>query len=105
MASGGWQGSTRRRTLPPDWMRVRNHVLKRDGRRCRIRDTMCIGVATEVDHVGDREDHRPEMLRAACGPCHQNRSSMQGGQAAGRARRAIVAARRRPAERHPGIIP
>ena len=104
MASGQWETSTRRSTLPPDWCRVRNHVLKRDGRLCRIQGPLCIGTATEVDHTGDREDHRPEALQAACNPCHQAKSSAQGGQDAGRARRERVAARKRAPERHPGIL-
>lgn len=104
MASGGWRDSTRRSTLPADWPRVRNHVLKRDGRQCRIAGPMCIGTATEVDHVGDREDHRPESLRAACSPCHLDRSSRQGAGASAQARRQIVAARKRPQERHPGLV-
>lgn len=103
MASGRWEGSTRRVTLGPEFFRNRNRVLKRDGRVCQLQDSMCIGLATEVDHIGDRGNHAEDNLRAACKPCHQNRSSSQGGQAAGRARRERVAARRRPAERHPGL--
>ena len=104
MASGGWSSSSRRSTLPPDWPRVRNSVLKRDGRRCQIKGPLCIGVATEVDHTGDPEDHRREVLRAACKPCHAARSAQQGGSASATARRDRVAAKRRPAERHPGLV-
>ena len=89
--------------MPPDWMRRRNHVLKRDARICKIQDPMCISVATEVDHIGDRMNHSEGNLRAACKPCHQNRSSGQGGAAAGRMRRAMASQRRRPPEAHPGI--
>ena len=100
----GWQGSTRRATLPKDWWRVRWAVLERDGHRCQLREPdLCVGIAAEVDHIGSRADHRPENLRAACRPCHQHRSSQQGGQAAGERRRARVAARRRPPEPHPGM--
>jgi 5-methylcytosine-specific restriction endonuclease McrA len=104
VASGQWAGSTRRSTLPADWMRRRNHVLKRDQRMCRIKGPMCIGTATEVDHVGSRDDHRTEMLRAACHPCHLDRSSSQGGAALGQQRKKIAAARRRPPESHPGVL-
>lgn len=103
VASGQWTGSTRRVTLPPDWPRIRNSVLKRDGRRCRINGPMCIGMASEVDHAGSRDDHRPESLRAACRPCHLSRSSGQGGAAAGRAARARAALKQRPQEGHPGL--
>jgi 5-methylcytosine-specific restriction endonuclease McrA len=104
MASGQWEGSTRRATLGPEFFRNRNRVLKRDGRVCQLRDAMCIGLATEVDHIGNREDHSEINLRAACKPCHQNRSSSQGGVAAGRARQAQIAARKRKPESHPGLI-
>lgn len=60
--------------------------------------------ATEVDHMGSRDDHRPESLRSACSPCHLLRSSGQGGAAAGRAARARAAAKRRPEEGHPGLV-
>jgi len=103
MASGQWEGSTRRATLSPEFFRNRARVLRRDGRMCQLRDPMCIGVATEVDHIGDRLDHSEPNLRAACKPCHQNRSSGQGGVAAGRVRKQIVANRKRPEERHPGL--
>jgi 5-methylcytosine-specific restriction endonuclease McrA len=98
----GWQGSTRRATLPKDWWRVRWAVLQRDQHRCRIQlPDICIGTATEVDHAGDRHDH--SNLRAACKPCHQHRSSQQGGVADGARRRARMASRKRPPERHPGL--
>lgn len=104
MASGGWQGSTRKATLPANWWRLRASVLRRDNHTCQLRDPGCIGHATEVDHAGDRDDHRPEKLRAACKPCHQLRSSGQGGAAAGKAARARKAARFRPPEPHPGLL-
>jgi 5-methylcytosine-specific restriction protein A len=104
MASGGWSSSNRRSTLPHDWPRVRNHVLKRDGRVCQIRGPFCMTVATEVDHIGDPEDHRPESLRAVCVRCHAIRSGRQGADASLTVRKAIIAARRRPAEKHPGLL-
>lgn len=97
-----WQGSTRRVTLPKNWQAIRAKVLKRDGYLCQIRDpdAGCLLRATEVDHVGSRDDHRLSQLRAACSPCHQRRSAQQG-----QAARAALAARgTRPAERHPGLI-
>lgn len=104
MASGSWQGSTRRATLGKEYFRNRALVMRRDGHQCQIRDPGCIGTASECDHVGDRLNHDPENMRAACRPCHQRRSSGQGGAAAGRAARARTAARKRPPEAHPGIV-
>lgn len=100
-----WEGSTRRATLPKSWWRLRARVLARDGHQCKLRDSGCIGTATEVDH-GDlgRHVHTEDNLRAACKPCHQHRSSHQGGAAAGRAARARTASRKRPPEPHPGLI-
>lgn len=101
----GWQGSTRRATLGKDYWRARDRVMRRDGRQCQIRTPeLCIGVATECDHVGNRLDHSDANMRAACRPCHQARSSHQGGVAEGERRRARVRARKRPPEAHPGQL-
>lgn len=104
MASG-WKGSTRRATLGKEYFRSRAAVMRRDAHQCQIRTPgLCIGTANQCDHIGDRLDHRPENMRAACEPCHLHRSGQQGGRAAGVQRRAQVAARRRPTEPHPGVI-
>lgn len=100
----GQHPSSRRSTLPPDWPKIRQRVLNRDRRQCQIRGPHCVRTATEVDHVGDRHDHSLEQLRSACTPCHTARSAQQGATASGTARRARVAARRRPQERHPGVL-
>lgn len=73
-----WAGSDRRATLPRHWHTIRALVLKRDHRRCQIRDKGCTLLATEVDHVGDRDSHELSNLRAACTACHSHRSAMQG---------------------------
>lgn len=100
----GWEGSTRRATLGKEYFRNRAHVMKRDGRQCQIRTPgLCIGAATDCDHIGDRLDHSPENMRASCNPCHLQRSGQQGGAAAGVARQARANARKRPPERHPGL--
>ena len=95
--------SSRKSTLPRDWPRRRQQVLNRDGRTCQIRGSRCIGHAVEVDHIGHRDNHDHDNLRASCTPCHQDRSAGQGGAASATARQARIAARKRPAERHPGL--
>lgn len=105
MAGSQWQGSTRRATLGKTYFRNRAIVMKRDGHQCQIRTPgLCVGAATDCDHIGNRLDHSPENMRASCRPCHQDRSSQQGGQANGVRRRAQVAARKRPTEPHPGVL-
>ncbi|MER5671146.1 hypothetical protein [Pseudonocardia alni] len=75
-------------------------MLDRDGHQCTWktgRDTWCGAEAREVDHIGDRDDHRPENLRALCTPHHRERTSRQANE--------IREQRRyRPAERHPGFL-
>lgn len=95
---GGVQMAPAWRTtpLPPEWPHLRLAVLERDGYRCQLRDVKCIGVATEVDHVGANDDHRIEMLRAVCRPCHATRTGRQG--------RAAQPSRARPTEPHPGLL-
>lgn len=87
--------SWRRTPLPPDWGSRRRAVLARDP-VCRI-----CGVApsVEVDHAGQGDDHRLEMLRGVCAPCHAKRSKVQA--AEGRRRNG----RKREPERHPGLLP
>ena len=95
-----WAGSDRRATLPKHWPTIRAFILKRDHHRCQIRDPGCTLLATEVDHIGARTDHRLDNLRAVCASCHAHRSAQQG--AAGLA--ATVARGTRPTEPHPGLV-
>ncbi|PZG20612.1 HNH endonuclease [Nonomuraea aridisoli] len=99
----GWKGSTRRHTLPPNWPDIRRAVLRRDGYQCtHIRaDTgnRCGERATDVDHLGDRDDHRLQNLAAKCAGHHRRKSSRQGAEAAN-ARRIP---RNRPPDPHPGL--
>lgn len=102
---GRWAGSDRRADLPANWEAVRRFVLERD-KTCRCPGCLrcspvpggpCVARSTDADHLGDRRDHRPEMLAGKCGPCHDLKSSSEGN----------VAKRNRkagPRERHPGLL-
>lgn len=99
--SGQWAGSNRRAELPADWYTYRRPaVLQRDEHRCRNRlnGRVCARWANQVDHIGDKHDHRIEMLQALCEDCHNRKSSRQGNDA-----RWAERTTRRP-ERHPGLI-
>ncbi len=91
-----WAGSTRWQRLPGNWRTLRKRVLQRD-RTCRLQYDGCTVIATEVDHVGDDTDHREQMLRGVCNPCHVKRTQEQS--------RAAIRRRARSPETHPGVIP
>jgi len=96
-----WQGSTRRESLPPNWQTLRRQILDRDGRRCTItmRDgTRCRDKATDVHHLGTRDDHRPEQLAAICSWHHKRITAQEANGARSRP------TSRRPTEPHPGLI-
>ncbi|BBC43565.1 HNH endonuclease [Mycobacterium phage AN9] len=94
-----WADSRRREQLPPDWeANYRLPVLRDAFYRCQIRGPRCVGTATDVDHIKRGNDHSRSNLRAACSPCHDDKSSAEGVAR----RRELKARRKRPAERHPG---
>lgn len=98
--SGQWSGSTRRAELPDDWYtHIRPAVLTRDGYACvwAAKGRRCGHLATDVDHVGDRDDHSLGNLRSLCGPHHDARTSQQGNEARWQQRQ------QRPTERHAGL--
>ena len=99
-----WRGSTRKESLPPDWeTAIRPRILKRDRYQCQhVRydtERKCGAFANQVDHIGDRNDHRDSNLQSLCQHHHQLKSSSQGGTAAATRRQA---AKKR---RHPGLLP
>lgn len=102
-----WEGSDRRSLLPPNWAKLRQHRFRIDGYRCTGRDAntgqRCTGPAEECDHIGDREDHRLEMLRSLCGWHHGQKSGAEGARAVAK-KRASVAKRFRREEVHPGLL-
>lgn len=73
------------------WSSTAKQVLLRDGYQCQLRyPVICIGKATECDHiiqpaVGGTD--ALENLRAVCRPCHARRTGRQGALAANRNRR------------------
>lgn len=95
--------SARTTPLPRNWPAIRRRILKRDGYTCTNLNHLgqrCGQPATDVDHIGDPTDHSDANLRSLCTACHKRRSSSQGGKAAAAKR----IPRKRPAEKHPGLI-
>jgi 5-methylcytosine-specific restriction endonuclease McrA len=94
--SMAWAGSTRRARLPRDWQGLRRQVLARHP-VCQVCHEQ---PSTQADHIIPGDDHSLANLRGVCAWCHQRKSSAEGG----RARAARRPSRKRPAERHPGLI-
>ena len=99
--SGKWSGSDRRARLPKEWHAQRQRILRNHGRICHV----CGGPgADQVDHLVAGDDHGDENLRPIHGvPCHRDKSAREGAGASAAQRRRIVALRKRPQERHPGM--
>jgi 5-methylcytosine-specific restriction endonuclease McrA len=78
-----WEGSNRRKRLPPGWEKTRCRIL--------LRDPICSichdALSTVCDHKVAGDDHSDENLQGICGDCDKRKSSREGlGQAALRAR-------------------
>lgn len=97
-----WTTSNRKAELPSDWSTRRMRVLRRDGYRCRARDStgaLCGHAANQVDHIQRGDDHDYDNLQALCRWHHDRKSSAEG--AAARRPRAT---QRRESEPHPGAL-
>lgn len=95
----GWETSQRRYRLPDNWEQLRLPVLQGADYVCELRmEGVCVGWATEVDHINRGDDHSRENLRAVCRRCHAKKSSAEGNAR----KRELRALRKRPQERHPG---
>ena len=97
-----WAGARKKR-LPPDWEARRSRVLARDGYQCthtRV-DTgaRCVEPASDVDHIVPGDDHSLSNLRALCRWHHARKSSAEGAAA-----RRPRARKRRPQDKHPGLL-
>jgi len=101
--TGQWAGSTRRRTLPPNWPGIRAAIIRRDQGRCQWHTDSgtCGKPATDVDHIRRGGGDHPSNLRSLCAPHHARKSSAEGN--AARAER--KAQRQRTPEAHPGWGP
>lgn len=115
--AGTWKKDpTSRRTTPRPigWKTLRAEVIRRDGGRCtwvlgtegggswrdRAHLNRCPSPGTDVDHIGDPTDHRTDNLRLLCSTHHDKRTARQ----ANEAKKMKAAQRRRPQQRHPGLL-
>lgn len=105
-------GSRRSAPLPPNWGKIASVVLMRDRYRCRWGELhsdgaepgQCSTRATDADHMGDPNDHDPNMLRALCRYHHDKRTAAQANAARGVAGSDARNPRRRPTRPHPGAM-
>lgn len=101
-----WSTSDRKSRLPADWPAIRRRVLRRDGRMCQFRlpdHTLCLALATEVDHIVPGDNHAERNLQALCHPHHQRKSAQEGA-AASAAKKKAMSSRFRRTESHPGAL-
>jgi 5-methylcytosine-specific restriction protein A len=76
-------GAEKGRELPPNWeSEIVPAVKLRDGGRCRwVLDkskTRCPRKGTDVDHIGDPDNHSLRNLRLLCRFHHDKRTAKQG---------------------------
>ena len=95
----GWQTSTRRHRLPNNWRYIRQDVLRDANYVCELRlEGVCVGTASEVDHIQRGDDHSRANLQAVCWRCHAKKSAREGNAR----KRELRELRKRQPERHPG---
>lgn len=93
-----WRGSTRRKRLPPGWAKTCARILERDRGICHVCKKPG---ADDVDHINAGDDHRDENLAAIHRrPCHARKSGQEGNRASPK-----PPPIKRPAEKHPGLLP
>jgi 5-methylcytosine-specific restriction enzyme A len=97
----GWDGSTRRETLPPDWEQRVAAVRARSGGRCeqiKSNGRRCANPSREVDHAVERLDHAVDHLRDLCYWHHRVKTQAEATAARWPSRQKTT-----PVERHPGM--
>jgi 5-methylcytosine-specific restriction protein A len=97
-----WDTSDRRERLPDDWPKRRIRTLRRDGYRCRARDSvgvLCNAPANQVDHIDPEGGDGDDNLRSLCRWHHSRKSSAEGAAA-----RRPRPRRERVPEPHPGML-
>lgn len=88
--------------LPDKWRFIRANVLRRDNYLCvKVREDTgqaCGAKATDVNHIGDPDDHRHANLESLCSYHHDQDTASRGG----RSQRSAQAKnnKRKP---HPGV--
>lgn len=93
----GWNP---KRTLPRDWGARKLKVFRAKGRVCALQYEGCTGLATEVDHIDDNDDHRIVNLQPVCSDCHDVKTKQQS-KVAARAKANLLHPRE---EKHPGML-
>lgn len=70
-----WATSRRR---PRGWRKTRERILRRDQWACYLQvQGVCVGRATQVDHIDNLGSDEDENLAAICAPCHQRKSLVE----------------------------
>lgn len=70
-----WATSRRR---PPGWAKIRQRILRRDRWTCYLRlPGVCVGHATQVDHIDNLGGDEDENLAAICAPCHLRKTQAE----------------------------
>lgn len=95
-----WEGSTRSQRLPADWDKPggpRDRTLSAPGGRiCKLAyEDICIGYATQADHIKAGDDHSDGNRQSVCEPCHRRKSGREG--------RAARPSEKRPPDVHPAL--
>lgn len=107
----GWEGSTRKSTLPPGWeTQIRPVVLERCGGRCEIikaNGRRCWDKAVAVDHItphsqGGSDDW--DNLQGICAWHHQRKSSSEGAYGRQKAEERWRKLLKREPEQMPGAV-
>lgn len=108
---GRWDNSSRRKSLPADWSKLRQQVFQRDGTVCTWliyssdeEPRQCTRRATDVDHIKRGDDHSLENLRGLCHFHHNIKTQAEGLEARQKRWTEIHSRYRKQDETHPGLL-